>query len=93
MIGFGGRVRILATSRERPGVAGERVWPVAPLDRTAPRQLFVDRARAVSPGFDPHAADAAAIHRIVDEVDRLPLAIEMAAPTSAPWGWRSWLGS
>ncbi len=79
VLGFGGRVRILATSRERLGVRGERVWPVSPLDVTAARQLFVDRARAVSPGFDPHSADATAVHRVVDEVDRLPLAIEMAA--------------
>ena len=79
VLGFGGRVRILATSRERLGVPGERVWPVSPLDLTAARQLFVDRARAVSPGFDPYSADAAAVHRVVDEVDRLPLAIEMAA--------------
>ena len=79
VLGFGGRVRILATSRERLGVRGERVWPVSPLDVTAARQLFVDRARAVSPGFDPHSADATAVDRVVDEVDRLPLAIEMAA--------------
>jgi predicted ATPase/DNA-binding winged helix-turn-helix (wHTH) protein len=79
VLGFGGRVRILATSRERLGVRGERVWPVSPLDVTAARQLFVDRARAVSPGFDPHSADATVVQRVVDEVDRLPLAIEMAA--------------
>jgi predicted ATPase len=79
VLGFGGPVRILATSRERLGVRGERVWPVSPLDVTAARQLFVDRARAVSPGFDPHSADATAVDRVVDEVDRLPLAIEMAA--------------
>jgi predicted ATPase/DNA-binding winged helix-turn-helix (wHTH) protein len=78
VLGFG-RVRILATSRERLGVRGERVWPVSPLDVTAARQLFVDRARAVCPGFDPHSADAIAVARVVDEVDRLPLAIEMAA--------------
>ena len=79
VLGFGGRVRILATSREWLGVRGERVWPVSPLDVTAARQLFVDRARAVCPGFDPHSADATAVARVVDEVDRLPLAIEMAA--------------
>jgi predicted ATPase len=79
VLGFSGKVRILATSRERLGVPGERVWPVAPLDVTAARQLFVDRARAVCPGFDPQPADVNLVHRVVDEVDRLPLAIEMAA--------------
>ena len=79
VLGFAGRVRILATSRERLGVTGERVWPVAPLDLTAARQLFLDRARAVSPGFDGRLAELAMVDRIVDAVDRLPLAIEMAA--------------
>ena len=79
VLGYGGRVRILATSRERLGVPGERVWPVSPLEVTAARQLFIDRARAVSPGFDPQPADVKLVHRVVDEVDRLPLAIEMAA--------------
>jgi len=78
VLGFGGPVRILATSRERLGVPGEHVWPVAPLHPTAARQLFLDRARAASPGFDPHV-DPAAVHLLVDAVDRLPLAIEMAA--------------
>lgn len=92
VLGFGGRVRILATSRERLGVAGERVWPVSPLERTAARQLFVDCARAVSPGFDPHSADATAVHRIVDEVDRLPLAIEMAAARVGAMGMEELAG-
>jgi predicted ATPase len=71
-------------------VLGERVWPVSPLDLTAARQLFVDRAQAVSPGYDPQVADAAAIQRVVDEVDRLPLAIELAAARVGAMGWRSW---
>ena len=41
-------------------------------------RLFVDRARAVVPGFDPDAADLACIAEIVGHLDGLPLAIELA---------------
>ena len=79
VIGGPGRVRILATSRERLGTTGERVWPVTPLERPAARSLFLDRARAASPGIVSADVDVASVDRIVDAVDRLPLAIEMAA--------------
>ena len=65
------RVVVLATSRERLGMDGERVQPVAPLplpdserplDVTAPAvALFVDRARAVRPDLELGAANLAAI--------------------------------
>ena len=76
--GAPGRARILATSRERLGVTGERVWPVTPLDRLAARSLFLERAR-VAGGLVSAEIDVVSIDRIVDAVDRLPLAIEMAA--------------
>jgi predicted ATPase/DNA-binding SARP family transcriptional activator len=70
--------RVLTTSRERVAVNGEHVWTVAPLasDRVeapAPR-LFRERASAV--GTVP---DDTAVMRIVQRLDGLPLAIEMAA--------------
>ena len=40
--------RILATSREPLGVAGEHVWPLGPLHDEGPA-LFVERARAAEP--------------------------------------------
>jgi predicted ATPase/DNA-binding SARP family transcriptional activator len=76
-------VRIVATSRERLRVAGEQVQPVPTLalgDTAAPAvQLFVERARAVWPGFDPDARQLATITGIVGRLDGLPLAIELAA--------------
>jgi predicted ATPase/DNA-binding SARP family transcriptional activator len=76
-------LRIVATSRERLRVAGEQVRPVPTLaagDIEAPAvQLFLERARAVWPGFEPDAGQLATIAAIVGRLDGLPLAIELAA--------------
>ena len=83
----GDRVRVLATSRERLGVDGERVWPVMPLALGGPRspagQLFVDRARALRPDLELSEEVLTAVERIVARLDGLPLAIEMAAGRAA----------
>jgi tetratricopeptide (TPR) repeat protein len=50
----------------------------ADLEADATR-LFLDRARAASPGFSPSDADARAIVQICRQVDGIPLAIELAA--------------
>ena len=83
------RVVVLATSRERLGINGERVQPVAPLplpdserplDVTAPAvALFVDRARAVRPDLQLGAANLAAIVGVCRHLDGLPLSLELAA--------------
>lgn len=70
---------VLATSREALGVASETAWLVPPLDLEEAVQLFVDRARAAVPGFDPVGCDAAAIHEVCRRLDGIPLAIELAA--------------
>ena len=72
------QVRILATSREVLHGAGEVRIPVAPLGSTAV-ELFIERARAARPGFEPDADAVALGLEIVRRVDGLPLAIELAA--------------
>jgi predicted ATPase/DNA-binding CsgD family transcriptional regulator len=84
------RLRVLATSREALRVPGELTWRVpslgVPDQRAAPEQLlaapavqlFVERARARVPTFDP-AVRLSAIGAICRRVDGLPLAIELAA--------------
>jgi predicted ATPase/class 3 adenylate cyclase len=72
-------VRILATSRELLGVAGEQVIAVTPLGNDDAGRLFVERARAVVPGFDEGTEDPVAIAEICRRLDGLPLAIELAA--------------
>jgi len=79
ILACGGPVRILATSRERLGISGEHVWPLAPLDDGAARDLLLARARLAQPGYSWGAEEEADVTRLVQTIDRLPLAIEMAA--------------
>ncbi|MEQ1786578.1 MAG: winged helix-turn-helix domain-containing protein [Acidimicrobiales bacterium] len=74
-----GAVRILATSRVRLGSSAESVVVVAPLEVAAARELFSARARAVLPSWDLAAVGNDRVDRLVDQLDRLPLTIEMAA--------------
>jgi non-specific serine/threonine protein kinase len=85
------RLKILATSRERLGIAGETVYRVpslslpqedgrpVSLEGSDAARLFLARAKAVSPEFalTPEAAEATA--RICRRLDGIPLAIELAA--------------
>jgi predicted ATPase/DNA-binding CsgD family transcriptional regulator len=72
-------LKALVTSRMRLRVSGEQELPLGPLGRDAAVSMFVDRAREVRPDFEPGAAELEAIAEICDRVDRLPLAIELAA--------------
>ncbi|WP_202238745.1 AfsR/SARP family transcriptional regulator [Actinacidiphila reveromycinica] len=86
-------LRILATSREALGINGETLCPVPTLPLPRPGadreqalaspavRLFVERAAAVRPDFDPTAdpATADAVLRLCAALDGLPLAIELAA--------------
>lgn len=77
-------VTVLATSRERLGVPGERVVHLEPLPPASDGvQLFQDRARAVDTTF---AADQADIARLCERLDGMPLAIELAAARTASLG-------
>lgn len=79
LLGSCGRLRVVATSREVLGVAGETVWTVQPLELEDARRLFVERARQRRPDFLPDEQADAAIDRLCARLDRLPLAIELAA--------------
>ena len=74
-------IAILATSREALGVGGESVWPVPSLEvgNDSPASaLFVQRARAAAPDFDPDDDDDS-VAEICRRLDGIPLAIELAA--------------
>ena len=49
-------LQVLATSRESLAIAGEALWPLTPLALDDAIELFVTRARAVAPDFEPDAA-------------------------------------
>ena len=86
-------LRILATSRQPLGVAGEAVWRVPSLDvppRGAPSAaaairhhaavaLFLERAGRAHPGFTLTDANAADVAEVCRRLDGIPLAIELAA--------------
>ena len=87
------QLRILATSREALGVAGETVHQVPGLSfpdfdklpspdqlaRFESVQLFVDRACLRKSNFAITAANAASLAKVCHRLDGIPLAIELAA--------------
>ena len=52
-------------------------WPRS--DGSSAAELLADRIRAADPDAAPTAADAAVLDRICTRLDRLPLALELAA--------------
>ncbi|HUG55592.1 MAG TPA: LuxR C-terminal-related transcriptional regulator [Candidatus Limnocylindrales bacterium] len=83
------RLRVLATSRERLGAAGERRWQVQPLSlpsdgtggwqRSDAVRLFAERARLALPTFTLDDDTGPAVAELCRALEGLPLAIELAA--------------
>jgi non-specific serine/threonine protein kinase len=69
---------ILATSRVPLHVPGEVVVPVDPLTPRESAALFKARAAAAA-GYRPGGADRQAARQLLDQLDGLPLSIELAA--------------
>jgi predicted ATPase len=76
LVGACPRLQLLATSRERLGIAPEREYPLRPLPESPAVELFRQRARAASGDGEVDYNVAAAI---CERLDGLPLAIELAA--------------
>ncbi len=86
-------VRILATSRERLGIAGELTYRVPSLSLPDPTRLpslehllqyetvrlFAARAAFSESGFEVTRSNAAAVTEVCNRLDGIPLAIELAA--------------
>lgn len=73
------QARFLVTSREVLGIPGEEAFVLAPLPAEAAIQLFETRAKAAHNTFASEATGTASIAKLVELLDRLPLAIELAA--------------
>jgi predicted ATPase/DNA-binding CsgD family transcriptional regulator len=90
LLRVGDDLRVLATSREPLGVAGEVRFPLPPLPVPAGETpeglagcesvaLFADRAGQADPDFTLTPASGPAVATIVRRLDGMPLAIELAA--------------
>jgi predicted ATPase/class 3 adenylate cyclase len=93
LLAGGPGAKVLVTSRTPLHTAGEQEYPLSPLLMPDPEhlpplehvlqfeavRLFVERARAVKPGFTVTVDNAAAVAEICHRLDGLPLAIELAA--------------
>jgi predicted ATPase/DNA-binding CsgD family transcriptional regulator len=86
-------LRILATSREPMGIAGERMCLIPPLTTPSPLEshpaagleqfeavnLLIDRARSIVPDFAVTDENSDAVVQLCNQLDGMPLAIELAA--------------
>ena len=79
LVRAGDGIRVLATSREALGVAGEHAWQLPSLSTDDAVALFVDRAAKVRPRFALTDDNSAAVTSICARLDGIPLAIELAA--------------
>ena len=72
------QLKVIITSRERMRLSGEHEYPVQTLGENDAVSLFAERASAADPAFrlDPVRPTVAAI---CGRLDRLPLAVELAA--------------
>lgn len=82
-------VRFLVTTRQRLAVPGEHVLGLGPLPREEAAALFLARARAVEPGLALDDAERRDLDRLVEALDNMPLAVELAAARARLGGIRS----
>ncbi|HVK20235.1 MAG TPA: LuxR C-terminal-related transcriptional regulator [Actinokineospora sp.] len=71
-------LRVLTSSRQALGVLGERVYPVPVMSATDAIELFANRATAALPSWTLER-DRGAVVDLCQVLDRMPLAIELAA--------------
>ena len=76
-------LRVLATSRNALGVAGEQVYAIEALptgtNDSPAEQIFIARAQAANASIDFSGDREAVVSRICRRLDGIPLAIELAA--------------
>src|SRR5438445_3027794 len=93
LLGASSALKVIASSRAPLRISGEQEFPVPPLEVPDPQhlptldvlaqsdavRLFVERAGAVRPDFRVTPENAAAVAEICNQLDGLPLAIELWA--------------
>ena len=94
-------IRVLATSREPAGIAGEARYRLRPLPVSgagagggagvpAAVMLFADRARRADPDFVLDDGTGPVVAELVARLDGMPLAIELAAARVEALGLGRW---
>jgi predicted ATPase/DNA-binding XRE family transcriptional regulator len=89
------KLKVLVTSREVLRLAGEKVYPLLPLETPAESQLnsmditdatqfpalalFAKQARTIQPDFSVNRENLPSVTKICEQLDGLPLAIELLA--------------
>lgn len=73
------RLKVLVTSRAPLHLRGAYELPIGPLEQDAAVTLFLQRAQAVQPDLDSSPPTLQSIAAICQRLDRLPLALELAA--------------
>lgn len=79
LLSSGPEVHIVATSRQTLGLTGEHILAVSPLPQEEAVELLRQRAVAVRPDFQVTDTNRAAVRRLCDDLDGVPLAIELVA--------------
>ncbi|MEU9116951.1 AAA family ATPase [Streptomyces sp. NPDC048483] len=72
-------LRVLAAGRRPLGLAGEHTLPLPPMNAADAVDLFADRAGAVVADFAVRPSNEAAVAELCRRLDRIPLALELAA--------------
>ncbi|MEL6341770.1 MAG: tetratricopeptide repeat protein [Myxococcota bacterium] len=75
-------ITFLVTSREPLRLRGEVLFPLQPLDEETALKLFMTRAQAARHDFSATEEETALLRELVQTLDGLPLAIELAAARS-----------
>lgn len=84
------RTRFVCTSRQRLGLTGESCLLLAGMAPEQARALFLERARLVT---ETTSFDDGVIDELVERLDRLPLAIELAASRAGALSPKQLLGA
>lgn len=77
LFGEGAQLTIITTSMQRLGTPFD--FELHPLTRDEASALFIEVARRVMPAYEPDEEERASIDELLSGLDRLPLAIELAA--------------
>jgi predicted ATPase/DNA-binding SARP family transcriptional activator/Tfp pilus assembly protein PilF len=75
----GSGVHLLVTSRAPLRIRAEHLYVLEPLAADEAQALFLARAQAAAPGWRTNASTAADVAAICEQVDHVPLAIELIA--------------